>query len=308
MPCWGLPPQIVVPNLNAAKVELTGDERVPFSVMLRSMRTPPLACRYEVLPGRTLMTRLENARRFGFEAVSFPGRFLASYESQLRSCARDVPVAMGFLSLGFEGSLVSPDAGIRARCRDSLRRLFDLCREVGLLGVNMPPVLVQDNPVRYPYRAADGSAVRAQDAHLAAELPGLCEEARSLGLLLLVEPINRHESEYLNTIAHAAAVCERIGCPSLGVTCDFYHMEMEERDPTGAIRAAGTWIRHVHVSGRGPRTEPGPRSRDFSPGFSALKGIGYTGMIEVEARSLSGPAEEVLPCSVAFLRRTWNQA
>jgi sugar phosphate isomerase/epimerase len=64
----------------------------------------------------------------------------------------------------------------------------------------------------------------------------------------------------------------------------------------------------VHVSGRSSRNEPGPGSLDFTPGFAALKDIGYSGMIEVEARCLSGPAEEVLPRSIAFLHTTWEQA
>jgi sugar phosphate isomerase/epimerase len=270
------------------------------------MRTPPLACRYEVLPGDTVMDRLESARRLGFEAVSFPGRLLATFEPQLRSCAAAAPVEMGFLSLGFEDSLVSPDAEARARCRSSLRRLFALCREVGLRGVNVPPVLVQDNPVRYPSDAGAAS-VREQDAHLAEELPPLCGEALRLGLVLLLEPVNRAESEYLNTLAHAAAVCERVGSDSLGVTCDFYHLYREEDDPPGAIRAAGRWIRHVHVS-EDPRTEPGSGSMDLEPGFRALKDIGYQGMIELEARLLSGPPERVLPDSAAYLRRSWERA
>jgi sugar phosphate isomerase/epimerase len=274
---------------------------------MRSERIPPLACRYEVLPGESVMDRLEAAHRFGFEAVSFPGRFLATYEPQLRSCARDAPVAMGFLSLGFEGSLVSPDARIRARCRDSLRRLLDLCREVGLLGVNVPPALIQDNPVRYPCGAGDESTVHAQDAHLVDELPALCTEAHRLGVLLLLEPVNRSESEYMNTLDHAAAVCARVNHGSLGVTCDFYHMEREEPDPPGAIRANGKWIRHVHVS-EDTRLEPGSGPMDFVPGFRALKEIGYSGMIELECRSLSGPAERVLPCSASYLRRAWERA
>ena len=271
------------------------------------MGTPSLACRYEVLPGGSLRERLENARRFEYDAVSFPGRFLATYESQLRSSGRDAPVAMGYLSLGFEGSLVSPDAGVRARCRHSLRRLFELCREVGLRGVNVPPVLLQDNPVRYPGPAGNERSAHAQDAHLLEELPALSAEARLFGLLLLLEPVNRRESEYLNTLGHAAAVCGRIGSEDLGVTCDFYHARLEEPDVPAAIRAAGRWIRHVHVAGP-TRAEPGSGDADFMPGFRALKEIGYTGMIEVECRSLSGPADEVLPRSAAYLRRTWERA
>ena len=41
---------------------------------------------------------------------------------------------------------------------------------------------------------------------------------------------------------------------------------------------------------------------DFTPGFEALRKAGYDGYIEVESRSLSGPAADVLPQTADYLR------
>jgi sugar phosphate isomerase/epimerase len=262
--------------------------------------TPPLrlSCRLELLPGEAVYQRISAAHAFGFDGVSLPGRFLGSYLADLRACLPDLPLPLVSLSLGFEGSLVSPRAEARARCRESLLGLFDLCAELGIGSVNMPPVLMQDNPERL----ADADA---QDTLLVEQLPGLADKASARGVVLLLEPVNRFESEYLNTLGHAARLCARINHPHLGCTADFFHMQLEELDPAGALREAGGWVRHVHVA-ENTRVEPGPGVLDFGPGFAALKGMGYAGWVEVEARSLSGPAGEVLPRSVGYLRGVWG--
>jgi sugar phosphate isomerase/epimerase len=84
-------------------------------------------------------------------------------------------------------------------------------------------------------------------------------------------------------------------------------MQIEELDIGESIAQSGRWIRHVHVA-ENTRVEPGPGSMDFIPGFKALKELGYGGIIELECRTLSGPAEEVLPRSAGYIRRLWREA
>jgi len=59
--------------------------------------------------------------------------------------------------------------------------------------------------------------------------------------------------------------------------------------------------------GKHPR-RAGPGTLDFAPGFRALKQLWYQDLIEVECRSLSGPGEIVLPRSVAYFQRVWQEA
>lgn len=268
-----------------------------------------LSCRLEVLPGNTVGQQFSNARDFGFDAVSLPGRYLPSYREQLESGLPDIALPIAYVSLGFRGSLVSPSAAARAECRDSLVELFDLCARLGAHGLNMPPVLIQDNENRYRGEDFESAkeAARVQDQILLGELPWVAEEAARRGVVLLLEPVNRYESEYMNSVVHAARICREIGHESLGVTCDFFHMQLEELAADAAVESAGKWIKHVHVA-ENTRVEPGPGSLDFGPGFGALKRIGYDGTIEVECRSLSGPAREVLPRSVRYIRDLWSKS
>jgi len=266
-----------------------------------------LSCRLEVLPGDRVLDKLTNAAAFGFDAVSLPGRFLNDYLDELRRCLSDSPLPLASMSLGFSGSLLSPDEEVRKRCRDSFLRLFDICAELAVGCVNVPPVLIEDNPSRITEPGAYGSVTEAQDALLIEQLPALADEARARGLIFLLEPVNRYESEYLTTVPHAARLCETLNHDHIGVTCDFFHMQIEELSIPESLAKADRWIKHVHVA-ENTRVEAGPGSLDFTPGFHTLKEIGYNRIIELEPRSLSGPAEEVLPKSGEYLRSLWKQA
>jgi sugar phosphate isomerase/epimerase len=266
-----------------------------------------ISCRLEVLPGERVIDKLTNAKAYGFNAVSLPGRFLNSYLDELRDCLSDSPLPLASMSLGFSGSLLSPRKDVREQCRDSLLKLFDICAELAVNCVNVPPVLIQDNPNRITDAGAYGSVTEAQDALLTEQLPALGDQAQKRGLILLLEPVNQYESEYLNTVPHAAKLCETLNHDYIGITCDFFHMQLEELSIPQSLSQAGKWIKHVHVA-ENTRVEPGPGSLNFTPGFRALKKIGYNRIIEIEPRTLSGRAEKVLPKSVDYLRRLWKQA
>ncbi len=280
---------------------LRGPKRVP------TLRCPEIACRLEVLPGGRVLDKLNNAAKFGFDAVSLPGRFLNDYLDELRKCLSDSPLPFVSMSLGFSGSLLSPHKKIRRQCRDSFLRLFDICSGLKVACVNVPPVLIEDNPDRITDPGPYPSVEQAQDALLIEQLPALGDRAQERGLMFLLEPVNRYESEYLNTVPHAAKLCETLNHDHIGLTCDFFHMQIEELNIPQSLSRAGRWIKHVHVA-ENTRVEPGPGSLNFTPGFQTLKEMGYSGYIELECRRLSGPPERVLPKSIQYLRRLWKQA
>lgn len=266
-----------------------------------------LSCRLEVLPGQTVLEQVTHARDYGFDGIGLPGRFLTTYREELEQVVDDLPLPLTSLSLGFESSLLHPKPGERRRCFESLRGLLDVCAGWGVKKLNVPPVLLQDNPVRITSRERYASLDERLDALLLDELGAVVDEAEARDLVLLLEPVNRFESEYLHSVEHAARLSARMGRASLGVTIDTYHMQLEELKPAEAIVRAGRQIQHVHVA-ENTRVEPGVGSLDFASVFGALRSIGYDDWIELECRSLSGIPEEVLPRSVSFLRRLWQQS
>lgn len=276
--------------------------------MTAAANPPRLSCRLEILPGDTVMDQVSSAREFGFDGITLPGRFMNRWLKPLRECVRDSPLPMVAISLGFKRSLLSPNESERQECRDSLMRLFDLCAELGASIVNVPPCLIQDNPDRVRDPGHFPSLDARLDDQLMKQLPALGDAARQRNVMLLIEPVNKYESEHLNSIEHAARLCRELDHPAVGFTADFFHMQIEELNPPGALLRVGPkHLRHVHIA-ENTRVEPGPGSLDFLAGFQALKAIGYAGWIELECRALSGAAAEVLPRSVDFIRTTWRKA
>ena len=269
------------------------------------MSVPDISIRLEVLPGDTMAEQIGNAAKFGFDAIALPGRFKDRWISGLRECLTDSPLPMASISLGFVHSLISPGEQQRQECRDSILRLLDLCVEFGAQLLNVPPCLIQDNPERIHDAGDFGSLKECLDDLLISQLRKIGEEAAARDVMFLLEPVNKYESEYMNSIVHAAEIVQLIGLKSVGATADFFHMQMEELNTADALRETLPAIRHVHVA-ENTRVEPGPGSLDFRPGFDALHRGGYEGLIEVECRYLSGPADEVLPKSVAHLREQWG--
>ena len=263
--------------------------------------TWPLAVRMEVLPGAGVRERFDHAARYGFDAVELPGRYLGDYRDELMACRGDLPLPVSSISLGFRGSLVSADAEARRVCREDTRAVLALCAELGAAGVVMPPVLHMDGHARLRDPGRFETVREAEDAMLVDQLSDLAECAAGHGVHLMLEPVNRYETDYLTTLAHAARICERVGHEGVGITADFFHMQIEELHPADALRRAGRWVRHVHVA-ENTRVEPGPGSLDFAPGFRALHEVGYAGSVVVECRTLSGSADDVLARSAGYLR------
>jgi sugar phosphate isomerase/epimerase len=263
-----------------------------------SSTAPDLSIRLEVLPGASVAEQIANAREFGFDAIALPGRFRDRWEQPLKECFADLALPLASISLGFERSLLNPAESDREHCRDSLRRLFDLCAELQVSRFNMPPCLIQDNPERVSTDA---------DRLLLDQLPELAESAKDRGVTLLLEPVNKYESDHLNSIEHAARLTREIAHSHLKCTADFFHMQLEELDTAIALENAGAEVAHIHVA-ENTRVEPGPGSLDFNPGFGVLKKRGYEGIIEIECRFLSGDPRIVLPAAIQHLKACWSES
>src|SRR5207249_11012418 len=89
--------------------------------------------------------------------------------------------------------------------------------------------------------------------------------------VLLLEPLNRYESNALANVAEAAAICRNIGS-GVKVMADFFHMHIEEFNTPKAFSEIGDVLGHVHLADN-TRKEPGTGDIDFKAGFAALKKV-----------------------------------
>ena len=94
-------------------------------------------------------------------------------------------------------------------------------------------------------KMANGTA-EEQTARFAEFTVQLAEIAGAAGIAVAVEPLGPAYSNYLGTIAQAAAFAGRLGCANVGTMCDLRHMTASG-DSIGEIGRWGSQILHAHI-------------------------------------------------------------
>jgi sugar phosphate isomerase/epimerase len=105
--------------------------------------------------------------------------------------------------------------------------------------------------------------------------------AEAAGVRLVIEPINRYETSFLNTVAEALSFIEDVGAGNLGVLADTFHMNIEESSPADALESAGERLFYVHLPDSN-RLAAGQGHIDFHNLAAVLRGIGYDGYLGAE--------------------------
>jgi len=106
------------------------------------------------------------------------------------------------------------------------------------------------------------------------------EHGKKEGVKLALEPLNRFETYFLNRHDQALALANAVG-PECGICLDTFHLNIEEKDMLGAIRAAKGKLVDFHVADNN-RLACGMGALDWGKIIGTLKEIGYTGALTVE--------------------------
>jgi sugar phosphate isomerase/epimerase len=101
------------------------------------------------------------------------------------------------------------------------------------------------------------------------------------GINIAVEPLNRGETNVLNSVAEGLQYVKDVNHPSFRLLVDGYHWA-KENEPTADIVAAGPWLEHAHIATYVKRLAPGAEACDFTPFFQALKDAGYDKRLSIE--------------------------
>lgn len=183
--------------------------------------------------------------------------------------------------LGPDADPTSVDAAVRdnavAVLTDAIRVTSRLGSR-GLAGVVAAPWGVFD--------PANKVARAQRSAETLSRLEGVL---RDEGVTLGIEALNRFESDLTSTAAETCAIARACGSGNIGVLLDSFHMNIEEKDPPAAIRAAGDLLVHYHVSDN-DRGQPGSGRYDFPSDAKALSDIGYDGWVVAEMFVMAGHA------------------
>lgn len=158
-----------------------------------------------------------------------------------------------------------------------LRECVDFAAEVG------SPL------VSGPMYAATGQArllERAQrEAQWERAVSGLREVgmySETVGVRLAVEPLNRFETDLVNTVEQGLRLCADIGLDNVGLMLDTFHMNIEEKSVPEAILTAGPRLFNFQAS-ENDRGTPGSGHIPWTEAVDALRRIGYPGGVVVES-------------------------
>ncbi len=108
-----------------------------------------------------------------------------------------------------------------------------------------------------------------------------------------IEPVNRSETFFLNTVHEAKAFCEEVGHARMGVLIDTFHANIEEKNIAAAVRCAGKRLGHLHMS-ENDRGLVGSGHVDFPGIVATLKEIGYDGYLMIEGFGYSAAEQNSL--------------
>ena len=110
----------------------------------------------------------------------------------------------------------------------------------------------------------------------------VCTMAQEKGLKIALEPLNRFETDLINTAEDVMQLIRDIDHPAANVILDGFHMNIEEPDIERAIRLAGDKLIHVQVS-ENYRGTPGTGQTRWDAYKRGLEAINYTGAVSIES-------------------------
>ena len=111
--------------------------------------------------------------------------------------------------------------------------------------------------------------------------------AEKCGIILALEPVNRYELIYNNTVDEIIQMIHKINSKQIKILIDTFHMNIEEKSIVKSIIRAGDYIGHVHFADSN-RQVPGNGHLDFQQIIETLEKVGYHGYITVECEHTSG--------------------
>ena len=165
--------------------------------------------------------------------------------------------------------------------------------------------------------AVEPAQQKVEWALVVKNLKVLAKYAEQKGVQICLEPLNRFETDFLNTVEQALKLVKDVGSKAVKIHLDTFHMNIEQKNQADSIRKAGKLLAHFHACGS-DRGTPGNDHIDWKPIVKALKDIKYHGDVVIESfttdvkviaraaaiwRRMEPTTEEIATKGIKFLRK-----
>jgi D-psicose/D-tagatose/L-ribulose 3-epimerase len=257
----------------------------------------------------------ERAQGLGFDVleVCVEDPELVSLEALIEARERTGIAYSVCGAFGPDRDLAHRDPVPRANAVAYLDRLLELAAAIGSPHVCGPMYSAVGKEA-----AVDEAARKVEWDRAVTGLAAAAQRAEALGIRLAIEPLNRFETDLVNTTEQGLALCADIGSPAAGLLLDTFHMNIEEKSVGDAIRLAGNRLAHLHAC-ENDRGMLGTAHVPWADVFSALRDIGYEGQVVIESftpavttiaravcmwRPLDATGDALATAGLAFLRQS----
>ncbi|HDY74037.1 MAG TPA: sugar phosphate isomerase/epimerase [Euryarchaeota archaeon] len=169
-------------------------------------------------------------------------------------------------------SLSDPDFAIRTKAVERLKNHIKLAQELDaqvVIGGIRGKFSLDESVKQVQYEGALNAT------HECAQF------ANKLGVTLTVEPINRYETNFINTVEEGVSFLQKLGITQVKLLVDTFHMNIEEKSIIESLKAAKHKLSHVHLVDSN-RLAPGQGHVDFKSVIRTLQDIGYEGYLSAE--------------------------
>ena len=181
-----------------------------------------------------------------------------------------------------DANLVSYDSATRANGVAYLKKCIDRTAELGAHLIC--------GPMHSSLGVMTGNRRTDKEWNWAVKgLRTVAARAEKRGVWVCIEPLNRFETYFLNTLEDAARLVNEVGSPNVKIHFDTFHSNIEEKHQAEALRAVAKHLGHVHIS-ENDRGIPGTGHCDWKGVFKVLKETGYAGWLTIESFAQPEPA------------------
>lgn len=238
----------------------------------------------------------QKAREYGYDGVEIHLRDTTDIDrTSVRALMRETGLAVTTLGTGiaafeYQINFSHCDASMRERAVRHVEEFVDLAAELGsciTIGL-MTGKLGRGDDREERRKVAIENIARAGSS------------AARHKVTILLEPLNRYECDYLNTIDDAAAVIREIGSANIRVLADTFHMNMEEVDIAGQLSRNIDSIGYIHLVDSN-RQMPGAGHIRIPGIVRALHQNNYQGYLSFECLPIPDP-ETVAAGAIAFIK------
>ena len=173
-------------------------------------------------------------------------------------------------------TFANPDADIRRRAVERISQHIALAGQIdSAVTIGLIWGRVGNDPAQRSERMALAKDCLAQ----------CCRLAEREGVTLLLEALNRYESDYPLTLEQVVAIITDMDAANVRVLADTYHMNIEEVDMAASLRRVAAHLGHIHLVDSN-RQAPGHGHCDLHGLVQTLGEIGYTGYLSFEVLAL----------------------